>query len=217
MAERVLSSDVVVSAYERWAPFYDAAFEWVMGYGRQAVAAEVNKLDGRVLDVGIGTGLELPMFKRDIQLVGVDLSEGMLSIARKRVEELGLTHVESLLVMNALNMQFPDASFDAVIAPYVLTVVPDPRRLLDELTRVVRPGGWVILVNHIGAARGPVAWTEAALGSISNWLGWNPQFPWSIVGDWLATRPDMELVERRPVAPVKLFTLIRLRRRAEAG
>ncbi len=213
MATRVLSNDHVESAYERWAPFYDAAFEWVMGYGRKAVAAEVNKFDGRVLDVGIGTGLELPMFKRDIDLVGVDLSESMLEIARKRVAEFGLTHVEALLVMDALNLQFPDDSFDTVVAPYVLTVVPNPHLLLDELSRVVKPGGAIILVNHIGAASGPVAWIEALFGMISHWLGWNPQFPWSIVGDWLAKRPDIELLERRPVAPIKLFTLIRMRRR----
>lgn len=213
MAAPSVSNDDVASAYARWAPVYDAAFALVMRPGRRAAAAVINSLGGRVLDVGIGTGLELPMFNRDIDLVGIDLSAPMLEIARKRVAKFGLTHVEDLLVMDALNLEFPDASFDAIVAPYVLTVVPDPARMLDEVARVVRPGGTIVLVNHIGAEGGPIAIIEAWLAKYADRLGWNPCFPWSILGDWLARRPDIELLERHPVAPLKLFTLTRLRRK----
>jgi phosphatidylethanolamine/phosphatidyl-N-methylethanolamine N-methyltransferase len=212
MAARALSNELVENAYTRWAPFYDAAFEWVMGYGRVELTNAVNRLDGRVLDVGIGTGLELPLFKATLRITGVDLSEAMLDIARRRAASLGLTNVDALEVMDALDLKFDDGSFDAVVAPYVLTVVPSPQRLLDELARVARPGGEIVLVNHIGAAHGPIAWGEAALGLLAHWLGWNPQFPWSTVTEWLDRRPDIELLERRAVAPVGLFTLIRMRK-----
>ena len=98
--------------------------------GRQIAAQAINRVGCgiRVLDVGIGTGLELPMFNRDIKLTGIDLSEPMLEIARKRVDQLGLKNVEALLAMDATYLGFPDASFDAVVAPYVVTVVPEPER-----------------------------------------------------------------------------------------
>jgi phosphatidylethanolamine/phosphatidyl-N-methylethanolamine N-methyltransferase len=208
----MLSHSDVEDAYARWAPIYDRVFTLVMRPGRRAAAAAVNRLGGRVLDVGIGTGLELPMFGDQVRITGVDLSKPMLEIARRRVTELNLQNVDDLLVMDAMNLDFPEASFDAVVAPYVLTVVPDAERTLDEMARVVRPGGEIILVNHIGAERGPIAGIEAWLGRRSAALGWRPQFPWSIIGDWIARRPDIELVERRTLPPLGLFTLARLLR-----
>ncbi len=210
-----LSHEDVNDAYSRWAPFYDAVFAWVMRPGRVATAALLNQTGGRVLDVGVGTGLELPMFGPTVKVTGIDLCEPMLDIARKRVESHKLGNVEGLLVMDAMDLKFPDASFDAVIGPYVLTVVPEPERTLDEMARVVKPGGEIILSNHIGAESGPVAWFESWLGKRSASLGWRPQFPWSIVTDWLARRPDMEFIERRPLDRIGLFTLIRMKRKAE--
>jgi len=215
MTAPVLSHDDVNVAYSRWAPFYDAAFAWVMRPGRVATAALLNQTGGRVLDVGVGTGLELPMFGPNVRITGIDLCEPMLKIARKRVETQGLGNVEDLLVMDAMDLKFPDASFDAVIGPYVLTVVPEPERTLDEMARVVKPGGEIILSNHIGAESGPVAWFEGWLGKRSASLGWRPQFSWSIVTDWLARRPDIEFVERRPLDSIGLFTLIRMKRKAQ--
>ena len=112
--------------------------------------------------------------------------------------------------MDACRLAFPDAHFDAIIAPYVLTVLPEPEASLDEWLRVLKPGGEIILVNHIGAERGPIAMIEAWLGRRSAALGWHPQFPWSVVADWLATRPDLTLVERRTLPPFGLFTLTRI-------
>jgi len=215
MTAPVLSHDDVNDAYSRWAPFYDAAFAWVMRPGRVATAELLNKTGGRVLDVGVGTGLELPMFGPNVRTVGIDLCEPMLKIARKRIEDHKLGNVEDLLVMDAMDIKFPDASFDAVIGPYVLTVVPEPERTLDEMARVVKPGGQIILSNHIGAESGPVALFESWLGKRSASLGWRPQFPWSIVQNWLDRRPDIEFIERRPLDNIGLFTLIRMRRRAD--
>jgi phosphatidylethanolamine/phosphatidyl-N-methylethanolamine N-methyltransferase len=204
----------VEAAYARWAPVYDFTFELIMRQGRRAAAAAASRPGRRVLDVGVGTGLELPMFDRRTRLVGVDLSEPMLRRSAARVRRDKLGNVDGLVVMDAMRLAFPDASFDAVVAPYVLTVVPDPGATLDELLRVVKPGGEIVLVNHIGAERGPIAAVEGWLGRRSASLGWRPQFPWAIIGDWVAARDRTRLIERRAIAPLGLFTLARILRTA---
>ena len=201
----------VVSAYARWAPVYDLAFTAVMRAGRRAAVAAVAGA-ARVLDVGVGTGLELPMFAAGTSVVGIDLAETMLRRAGERVRREKLAQVAGLSVMDATRMAFPDASFDAAVVPYVLTVVPDPVAMMDEICRVVRPGGAIVLVNHFGADRGPLATIEAWLGQHSASLGWHPQFPFSVLGDWLAGRPEVVLVDRRTVSPLGLFTVVRLRK-----
>jgi phosphatidylethanolamine/phosphatidyl-N-methylethanolamine N-methyltransferase len=202
----------VEAAYARWAPVYDFTFEFVMRQGRRAAAAAASRPGGTILDVGVGTGLELPMFDSATRLVGVDLSEPMLRRAANRVRRDKLGNVEGLVVMDAMRLAFDDACFDAVVAPYVLTVVPDPGATLDELLRVVKPGGEIVLVNHVGAERGLLAAVEAWLGRRSASLGWRPQFPWAIIADWIAARDRARLVERRAIAPLGLFTLARILR-----
>ena len=206
----------VESAYARWAPIYDLVFTATMKPGRRAGAAAINALAAtreiQLLDVGVGTGLELPMFSPHVKITGIDFSEPMLNVARKRVLREGLGNVLCLQAMDAMALTFAEESFDAVIAPFVLTVVPDAHRTLDEMARVVKKGGEIVLVNHIGAERGLMATLEGWLGRRAAALGWRPEFPWSIVGDWLAQRPDIALVERRKLPPLDLFTLIRLKR-----
>ena len=209
-----ITNENVKDAYARWAPIYDAVFTLAMKPGRLAAAAAINRLGGRVLDVGVGTGLELPMFERNVRIVGVDLSEPMLDIARRRVAEKGLANVEDLRVMDAMNLEYPDAAFDAVVAPYVVTVVPDPRRTLEEMARVTRPGGEIVIVNHIGADSGPIAAIEAFMEKRAEKLGWRPQFPWETIGDFVDSRPDLTLLERRRLAPLGLFTLARIQKAA---
>lgn len=209
---QTITNSNVEDAYARWAPIYDKVFAYVMRPGRQAAAEAINRLEGRVLDVGIGTGLELPMFSDRVKITGIDLSGPMLDIARQRVADLGLKNVEDLRVMDAMTLEYPDHSFDAAVT-YVITTVPDPVRTMDEMVRVVRPGGEIVIVNHIGAESGPIAWIEAWMGKRAAKLGWRPQFPWSIIGDWIAARPEVELLERRTLAPIGLFTLVRLRRK----
>ncbi len=200
----------VEAAYARWAPVYDAVFTLVLKPGRKAAAEAINRLGGRVLDVGVGTGLELPMFDSNVRLVGIDLSDPMLEIARNRVARQNLANVEDLRVMDAMNLEFEDGAFDAVVAPYVVTTVPDPRRTLEEMARVVRPGGEIVIVNHIGADTGPIAAIEALMERRAEKLGWRPQFPWSVIGDWIDARPDLALLERRRLSPLGLFTLARI-------
>lgn len=210
-----LTNAEVASAYARWAPIYDLTFALVMRAGRRAAAVAASRHGGRILDVGVGTGLELPMFDTVVQLIGIDLSEPMLRVCLRRVRREKLHHVHGLGVMDAMRLAFPDAAFDAAVAPFVLTVVPDPCRTLDELVRVVRPGGEIVLVNHIGAQSGVLAGVENWLARRSASLGWRPSFPWSIVQDWLAGRPDVALTERRGLPPFGLFTLIRISRLRE--
>lgn len=203
----------VEAAYARWAPVYDFTFAALLKPGRRAAAAAASLADGPILDVGVGTGLELPMFDRGAQVFGVDLCEPMLRRAKQRVEREGLSHVAGLAKMDGTRMAFADGSFACVVAPYVLTVVPEPELLLDELARVVRPGGEIVLVNHARGKDDPLVMLEAFLDRhVAPKLGWRPQFPWSVIGDWIDMRPDMELVERRLLPPFGLFTLTRIRR-----
>ncbi|CAJ0866404.1 phosphatidylethanolamine/phosphatidyl-N-methylethanolamine N-methyltransferase [freshwater sediment metagenome] len=203
----------VEAAYARWAPIYDLTFTTILKPGRRALVAAASKIDGPILDVGVGTGLELPMFEPHTQIYGVDLSEHMLRRAAQRVERDGLRHVVGLYKMDATRMGFADGAFACAVAPYVLTVVPEPEAMLDELARVIRPGGEIILVNHISRKDDPLAILETWLDRhVAPRLGWRPQFPWSIIGDWIDQRADMQLVERRLLPPFGLFSLVRIKR-----
>jgi phosphatidylethanolamine/phosphatidyl-N-methylethanolamine N-methyltransferase len=203
------------SAYSRWAPIYDLIFDLPFHPGRSAAAAgaaEAAGPDGEVLVVGVGTGLELGLLPKNLRVTGIDLSAPMLKLARERVAKHALRQVKALHIMDAGALEFPDARFDVALAPYVMSVVPSPAKVLDEMWRVLRPGGQMVLMNHFSADGGLRAKTEAALEKSAAWLGWHPQFPYAAVGDWLARRTDAELVEKRQIAPFRLFTLLRIKK-----
>src|SRR5205823_4120435 len=170
--------DTVAKAYARWAPVYDLVFGAVFDAGRKASIAAAERVGGRILDVGIGTGISLTDYSPRNRLVGVDYSEPMLRKAYRRVNVHGLAHVEALAVMDAQQLAFPDACFDVVVAQYVITTVPDPEVALDEFVRVTRAGGEIILVNHIGAETGLRRWFERGFAPIARRLGWRPEFRW---------------------------------------
>jgi phosphatidylethanolamine/phosphatidyl-N-methylethanolamine N-methyltransferase len=198
----------VAKAYERWAPVYDLVFGKVFDHGRQSTIAEADRIGGRILDVGVGTGLSLSDYSRSTRLCGVDISEPMLRKAQQRVRLLGLSNVETLAVMDAKNLAFADSSFDAVVAQYVITAVPDPEGTLDDFIRVLKPGGELILVNHIGAERA----FELAFAPLARRLGWRPEFPWARLDNWAAGHGGVSLAERRPMPPMGHFSLIRYRK-----
>jgi phosphatidylethanolamine/phosphatidyl-N-methylethanolamine N-methyltransferase len=203
------------SAYSRWAPIYDLIFDLPFHPGRSAAAAaaaEAAGVDGEVLVVGVGTGLELGLLPKSLRVTGIDLSAPMLKLARERVAKHALRHVKALHIMDAGALEFPEARFDVALAPYVMSVVPSPAKALDEMWRVLRPGGQMVLMNHFSAERGLIARAEAAMEQRASWLGWHPQFPYAAVGDWLAGRKDAELMEKRRIAPFRLFTLLRVRK-----
>ncbi|MBI5128602.1 MAG: methyltransferase domain-containing protein [Rhodopseudomonas palustris] len=202
----------VAKAYARWAPIYDMVFGKVFDSGRQSTIAVADAIGGRVLDVGVGTGLSLSDYSPTTKLCGVDISEPMLRRAHERVRTLNLTNVETLAVMDAKNLAFPEHFFDAVVAQYVITAVPDPEATLDDFVRVLKPGGELILVNHIGAESGPRKLFELAFSPIARRLGWRPEFPWARLVNWAARHGGVELAERRPMPPMGHFSLIRYRK-----
>ena len=165
--------------------------------------------------VGVGTGISLPLYSRTSRLCGVDISGPMLQKARERVAEFGLTNVEGLWVMDAEHLAFPDASFDAVVAQYVVTAVPRPERALDEFARVVRPGGEIVIATRVGAEKGVRKAVEKGLMPVTSRLGWRTEFAWRRYADWAAGRPDIALVERRPLPPLGHFSLVRFEKLAE--
>jgi phosphatidylethanolamine/phosphatidyl-N-methylethanolamine N-methyltransferase len=212
-----IDRDSVVKSYGRWAPVYDLVFGKVFERARTEAIAATQRVGGRVLDVGVGTGICLPRYTRASSVVGIDLSEPMLRKARKRVTELGLTNVESLAVMDAEDLDFPDNSFDAVVAQYVVNTVPHPEAALAEFARVVKPGGEIILINRVGADAGVRRALEANFAPAGHWLGWRPEFRWSRFEAWLAHTPNIRLIERRPVPPLGHFSLIRFGKGAAAA
>jgi phosphatidylethanolamine/phosphatidyl-N-methylethanolamine N-methyltransferase len=205
--------DSTDAAYGRWAPFYDLIFDLPFHPGRLAAARAAGEAAGanaEILVVGVGTGLELGLLPKTARVTGIDLSTPMLKLARERVARDALGHVKSLAAMDARALEFPEGRFDVALAPYVMSVVPEPARVLDEMWRVVRPGGQIVVMNHFAADHGPRAWVEAGMEKSAGWLGWHPQFPYSAVGDWIAARGDAKLLERRQLAPFRLFTLLRV-------
>ena len=213
MADEIQSS-TVAKAYARWAPIYDLVFGAVFDAGRKASIAAAERIGGRILDVGIGTGISLMDYSPENRIVGVDYSEPMLRKAHERVVEHELAHVDALAVMDAQHLGFPDGFFDAVVAQYVITTVPDPERALDEFARVVRPGGEIILVNHLGAEAGPRRLFEQGFAPVARRLGWRPEFRWERLAQWAERHGGVRVVERRPMPPLGHFSLIRFERMA---
>jgi len=208
----------VERAYARWAPVYDLVFGAVFERGRRAAIAAAEQVcgpkGGRILEVGVGTGISLPDYARINRLVGIDLSEPMLRKAQARVAEQKLTNVDALAVMDAAHLALPDKSFDAVVAQYVITAVPHPEATLDEFARVIRPGGEIVLVNHIGAESGPRRAFEQCFAPVARKLGWRPEFPYRRLTDWAARHGGINVIERRAIPPLGHFALVRFGRAA---
>ena len=207
-----LNREMVENAYDRWAPIYDLVFGGVFSKGRRAAILATNNIGGRVLEVGVGTGISLPQYAPNLRIFGTDISEGMLRKAKARVADFRLKNVEGLAVMDAEKLEFPDASFDVVMAQYVVTAVPNPEAALDEFARVLRPGGEIILLSRVSADAGMRRFIEQRLQPVVRQLGFRTDFAWSRYTEWAAGAHGMQLVERRPVPPFGHFSLIRFRK-----
>jgi phosphatidylethanolamine/phosphatidyl-N-methylethanolamine N-methyltransferase len=167
--------EAVKAAYRRYARIYDVIFGAVLQPGRRAVLEALELRSGdRVLEVGVGTGISLPLYPRDVRITGIDVSREMLEKARARVARARLSNVEALVEMDAEAMAFPDASFDKVVAMYVVSVVPQPAKLLEELHRVCRPDGEIFIVNHFQSENPIMGRLERALAGFSSQIGFNP-------------------------------------------
>ncbi len=196
-------------AYARWAPFYDLVFGAVFERGRREAIAAAERVGGQILEVGVGTGISLPLYSAGNRIVGIDLSEPMLRKAHKRVKELVLRNVVRLEVMDAEHLAFDDATFDVVAAQHVVSTCPNPEAALDEFVRVLKPGGEIILISRVGADAGVRRAAEGILQPIVRHLGWRTEFPWHRFARWIEGRRDVHLIERRPVPPFGHFSLIR--------
>jgi len=194
--------------YSRISSHYDLLFDDVFQPGRRAALDAMELSPGeRVLEIGVGTGLVLPLYPKTVEVVGIDLSEGMLEEARDRIVQLGLRRA-SVLRMDAADLQFEDGSFDAILAPYVMSVVNDPMRVLAEMGRVCRPGGRIVIVNHF-LSRNPLkAALEKLLTPLSVHVGFRLDTPLaSVLGE-----PALKLEMSKRVNLFGNWTLLRQRK-----
>ena len=202
-----LTSQAVKAVYSGYAHLYNRLFGAVFQAGRKAALAALELRPGdKVLEVGVGTGLALGLYPPGVAITGIDLTPAMLSLARQRALALGLK--ADLRVMDAQAMAFKARRFDAVVAMYVATVAPDPRRLLSEMRRVLKPGGRLVLVNHF-SRRG--SWSERAeawLAPLSSRLGWRPLF---YLEDFLALT-GLKPLRLHRTGWLRLFTVLEARR-----
>jgi phosphatidylethanolamine/phosphatidyl-N-methylethanolamine N-methyltransferase len=209
LSDADLDKQTVTKAYARWAPVYDLVFGAVFERGRHAAIAAAERIGGRILEVGVGTGISLPSYSKACRLCGVDISEPMLRKAQERVTEFGLSNVEGLWVMDAEHLSFPDNSFDVIVAQYVITTVPNPEATLDEFARVLKPGGEIVLVSRVGAEAGLRRSLEHWFQPAARKLGWRTEFSFERYARWAEQASGMRLIERRAMPPFGHFNLIR--------
>lgn len=157
--------------YAKLSPVYDIVFGATLQAGRVAAVARMDIHPGdRVLEVGVGTGINTSLYPRDCRVTAVDLSAAMLEKARERVEREALSHVR-LFEMDAADLTFPDAAFDCVYAPYLMSVVPDPIAVAREMYRVCRPGGRLVLLNHFRSLNPILSRIERAISPFTVHVG----------------------------------------------
>ena len=175
-ASRALSviaveTDFVEGVYEKLASVYDWFFGPTLHAGRlQAMQRMAISPGDRILEVGVGTGINLSLYPRDCELTGIDLSDSMLEKAYERVAEKRMRNVH-LQQMDASRLLFPDASFDIVYAPYLISVVPDPIQVAREMGRVCRPGGRIVILNHFRSTNPIMSWGERLISPFTIHIG----------------------------------------------
>lgn len=200
--------DAIERVYRRYAQRYDLYFGALFQPGRRAVVEQMHCRPGdRILEVGVGTGLSLPLYPPYVRVTGIDISDAMLARSRARKQREQLEHVVSLQRMDAERMHFATDSFDKVVAMYVVSVVPSPARLVDEMRRVCRPDGELYVVNHFQHANPVLAGIERRLAPLSRLLGFHPDFPL----ETFLRQTQLEVTERMPVNLFNYWTLLRAR------
>lgn len=198
----------VEKSYARWAPVYDRTFGALTTIGRKRTVGYICERGGDVLEVGVGTGLALPLYDDRVSVTGIDYSTDMLAKARARIAGAGLSHVKELRQMDARTLDFPDNSFDTIAAMHVLSVVPEPERVMAEIARVCKPGGRVVIANHFQRDKGFLAGVERVFAPLENLLGWHSDFPLSTV----LSDPRLSVVVHKSLPPLGLMTFLVLQK-----
>ncbi|HEV7637196.1 MAG TPA: class I SAM-dependent methyltransferase [Bradyrhizobium sp.] len=212
-----LERSTVETAYARWAPIYDAVCGPVMMKGRRAAAKAARDVGGKILEVGVGTGLSFDDYDFRTEITGIDLSAPMLAKAREKMASGRYPYVSDVRLMDAHRMSFADATFDCVVAQFVITLVENPEQVLSECHRVVKPGGRIILVNHLYSETGVAAAVERWAAKRTRALGLRPEFPFARLQAWAKANRNARLVERRKVAPFGIYTLVCFERAVFSG
>jgi phosphatidylethanolamine/phosphatidyl-N-methylethanolamine N-methyltransferase len=177
-------------AYAILSPVYDFLFDKVFYPGRVAAIKLLEAKPGdRILEVGVGTGLNLPLYPRDCDVTGVDISEGMLRKAEERVRTLGMGRAK-LMVMDGSRLEFPDNSFDRVIATYVISAVPDPVKTLLEMRRVCKPSGHLVILNHFKSENPIIGMFEKILAPVCTKIGFDTELKLMPLLERVALAPD---------------------------
>ena len=203
-----LDNPAVTKTYRLLAPIYDKTFGKFADAAMRQTIERANQLEGRLLEVGVGTGLALPHYKSELAVTGIDLSPHMLKRARARVSKTGRTNIHSLHEMDATKLDFADASFDVVVALYVMTVVPEPVKVMHELARVTKPRGKILICNHFSVDKGLRSVIEKRLANFADVLGFRPEFPLAT----LLVSDKLKLTAQTPVKPFGFFTLLEFTR-----
>jgi|SRR5579872_4771775 len=194
----------VLSSYKFFARFY----VFGLNPGRSKAVRQMELKSGhRVLEIGIGTGLSLPLYPKDIEITGIDLTAEMLEQAQQRVNNLGLSNVQ-LHLMDAQKLDFPDNSFDRSIAMFVASVTPDPVAMIREMKRVTRPGGSIYILNHFSQKGSVSSVIEGALSPLAPLLGFEPLF---YLNDFL-DRTGMSGAVDIPIQPFGYWRLLCLKK-----
>jgi phosphatidylethanolamine/phosphatidyl-N-methylethanolamine N-methyltransferase len=194
----------VERVYTSYAGVYDRIFGKVFHEGRESAIRNLDvQPDEKILEVGVGTGLALPMYPRHCQIVGIDFSEGMLDKAKQRAAEHRMGHVQ-LYRMDAGAMEFKDDSFDTVVAAYVVTAVPDYRKVVNEMIRVCRPGGRIIMLNHFSTDNKIIAAMERVISPITKHLGWRTDLSLQTVLEGTS----LHVARKQNVNPLRFWVLV---------
>jgi phosphatidylethanolamine/phosphatidyl-N-methylethanolamine N-methyltransferase len=190
--------------YSNYAGVYDHIFGRIFHESRESAVRNLKVVPGeRILEVGVGTGLALPLYPSHVRVVGIDISGGMLKEAQERVARHGLTHIE-LYRMDAGQMEFSDDSFDTVMAAYVVTAVPDYRKVVTEMIRVCRPGGRIIMLNHFSNGNKLIAAVEKVISPLCKHIGFRTDLSLDTVLDGTS----LLVARKEKVNPFRFWHLV---------
>ena len=196
-----------MSNYDKLHNYYDLIFEFLLGFGHRLAIKALHFEPGfKVLEVGTGTGLTLPLYPKTVDVHGVDLSANMLKQAQIRLHKEGLKNV-TLHQMNAETLGFPDNTFDRINAPSIFSVLPHPEIAMEELIRVCKPGGYICIVSHFEGESRATRAIDVVFGPVVK-----PLFNTDMKRDFVEKNPRVTVLLKKSVLPLNFSTLYLLQK-----